>query len=440
MYLTLQKYLRPKKSPRLIMAFVALLPCLALISWLFIGFECHPDAIHPGGSFLEISYWATSLGAVFLSFMMMELLFRSRETRILATYPVPPLAIFAFQMRRAFLGIGVSTLAYLVFWLPQLIAEPVITALCVLLWPLGLSICAALAAAIILYAGNHAVTETRSAGAGAMAFSMAPAIALAVSLMTTLLLKLLAEALLKPGFFDAALTAALITAAVFAIAMIYAARLYQKRYYAILAGFMDNDLVVLNASYEFLDDREAKRLRATPQMTGTLEHAMRIQYRRRHPMTSMLVVTFAVIIGLVLWQAPQYISYLYVGLGNVFMPCFVIVPTLIFAKPWAILRSPTFETDLNTLLPLPPKQWTKARLQASLKLTMPYHLILSVCAALPIALQTGWMAAGLTFLLSLVTCIGITWVCHWIATRYVQHAVISGYVIAVISMLIGILI
>lgn len=440
MQATLQKYLRSKWKWQTIVAFIALLPCLSLISWLFIGLDYNPDINSPGGRFFEISYWATSFGAVFLSFMMMELLFRSRETRLLATFPVPPLALFIYQMRRVFKGIGLSTLAYAAFWMPQLIAEPVIAALSLLIWPLGLAICAALASAILLYAGDNATSEKNNANASAMAFSMAPAIALAVSLMTTLLLKLLAEALLKPGFMDAALTATGITAVVFMGAMLYAARLYHRRYYAILASFMDNDLVVLNASFEFLDDREAKQIRTSSGVIRTLQHALLIQFKRRYPLTSMLVLTFAVVVCLVLWNAPNYMPYLYVSFAGWHLPCFVVVPTLIFSKPWAALRTPAFETELNSLLPVDNETWTRARNAASLRLTLPYHLVLSLCAALPVAHYSGWMAAIVTLLLSGLVCLTVTWGGCQISARMPHHALYAGYGMAVIFMLLGILV
>jgi hypothetical protein len=132
--------------------------------------------------------------------------------------------------------------------------------------------------------------------------------------------------------------------------------------------------------------------------------------------------------------------YLYVSCAGWHLPCFVVVPTLIFSKPWAALRTPAFETELNSLLPVDNETWTRARNAASLRLTLPYHLVLSLCAALPVAHHSGWMAAIVTLLLSGLVCLTVTWGGCQISARMPHHALYAGYGMAVIFMLLGILV
>lgn len=378
----LAKVQHRKTTPRKVLLFILAMPLLALASWFLLGTDLASSADHPGGSFLEISFWATSLGASFLSFIMLEILFRSEDTRVMASWPVKPLQLFIFQMKRVFGLIIASSLLYFAFWAPQMIVTPLPVALSALLWPVGLCICAAVAAAIIVYTGN-AGTKEQSASFGAMAFSMAPAIALAVSLMTTLLLKLLVEALLKPGFEKAAFTAFGITLGVFVVAMLYAARVYHKRYYAILASFIDTDLVVLNANYDFLDNKKALEMRAAKDGRTALVEALCVQYQRKNTLSTVLIATFAVILCLLLWSNPDYFKTL-------FMPFLAVVPWVLFSKPWYALKNILVDNTLVDALPISKHDIDQALLISCFKILPVPACLLAVAVLLP-----GWMHLGI---------------------------------------------
>lgn len=397
---SLSRYLRRKPTKRKAILFALSLPVLSAVSYFVFGSEngCTPES--PGGVYFETAFWLTSIGTAFLSFIMMEVLFRSRETRLLASLPVKPLQLFFYQMRRVFGGIILSTLPCMAFWFPQVLDAPGPVILSMLMWPAGLSVCAVTASAIILYTGNAGTRSHENAASfGTTAFSMAPAAALAVSLGTTLLIKLLAEALLKTGFVDAALTALGIVSAVFVIAFLYSARLYSRRYYAILACFIDTDMIQLNASYDFIDGKQAERIRQAKTPQAAFADSLVIQFERRHALSAFLVLTFAIIMALVLWNSPEY-------LDSLLIPAAAAMPWLIFSKPWAAFYQSDFHTGLIETLPIDRKKIEKARLTASLRILLRHGSFLAVSAALPYFIHRGIAEAlingGLTFFLCAV--------------------------------------
>lgn len=390
-----------RMSPRNVVLFFLAMPLLALVSWFLLGTEFASTAEHPGGSFLEISFWATSLGASFLSFMMLETLFRSEDTRIMASWPVKPLHLFVFQMKRVFGLILASSLLYGAFWIPQFLAAPLPVGLSIMLWPAGLCICAAVAAAIIVYTGN-AGTKEQAPGFGAMAFGMAPAIALAVSLMTTLLLKLLVEALLKPGFEKAALTAFGITLGVFVVAMFYAGWVYHKRYYAILASFVDTDLVVLNANYDFIDQKKALEMRSAKDGRDALVKALCIQYQRKNTLSTLLIATFAVILCLLLWANPEYFE-------TVFVPFLAVVPWVLFSKPWLAIKKILTDNTLADALPMAQRDVCRALVVSCFKLLPVPACLLAAAVLIPgcVHLDIGIALGQAALVLGL--CAAATW-------------------------------
>ena len=398
----LSKYLRRTPSVKSCILFALTIPCLVLVSWLGIG-ECSgitPES--PGGNFFEIAFWLTSIGSAFLSYVMLEVLFRSRETQILAPWPVKPESIFLYQMKRIFVGIFISTLPYAALWIPHLWNTPLIALYAILLWPVGLSICAAVSAAVILYTGDVGTAEkNKKASFGAMAFSMAPAVSLAVSLMSTLLLKLLAEALLKPGFENAALTAICITSIVFLASILYAAGLFKRRYYAILASFMDNDMLQINAGYEFIDGKCAAGIRKCSSHKALVAEAFLTMYRRRHPVAAVLVITFACIFTLVLCNSPEHLSSPFVS----FIP---LVPWVIFSKPWSAFLNKDIDTGLLDFQPMNKKDISRASIRASLKLMLIHGGILTISLFVPYLIHDGIISAAGHAVFFLFICILIT--------------------------------
>ena len=391
-------------SRRHIVALLCTAPCLSVLSYFLVGLTNATTPDLPGGRFLEIAFWLTSFGTAFLSFIMLEILFRSRETKLLAPWPVPPLRLLSFQMLRVCRGILVSSVLFFFFWLPQLIAVPSeVVILCLLLWPASLTVCATISSSIIIYTGNSATQKEDGAHFGAQAFAMAPAIALAVSLMTTLLLKLLVEALLKPNFVHAAITATTLVVVIFLIATVYTVIVYRRRYYAILASFNDSDGILLNAEYSFIDGQNADKIQREPSILRAIAQALAIQYRRRYPMASIVVVLCALIMALFLWKKPEFLSF--------YVPLFAQIPWLIFAKPWFALEQEDLNTGLMAFMPIEDKTMKKAKILACFKLMFVQAILVSCAVAIPFGIhQNGFMGIVMgisTFAL----CAFLTYIC-----------------------------
>ncbi len=385
----LSRYFIRKPTRMHVLGFVMALPVLAVLSFFWVGLVSGASAEHPGGRWLEIAFWLTAFGTAFLSYLMMELLFRSREVRILAPWPVRAQDIFLYQMKRVFAGIGITAVPWAFFWGPQLFSEPVVAGLCIALWPAGLSVCAALALAVLVYTGDMATEKKSQAGFGIMAFSMAPAIALGGSLIATLLLKLLAEALLKPGFVDAAMTAAGITGGVFVVAMLYAARVYKKRYYSMLACFMDNDRIVLNADYEYVGDETFHQIQkaGSRSQTRALACALVAQCSRKFTLSAILVIVCEIGLAASFFHSPEQLGI------SAFRPgCFAILPVVVFSHPW--LSVSRMEPEHLRCLPVKPGDVMRARVAASLRLARVPVILASLAVAVPTAVKIG-LVAGL---------------------------------------------
>lgn len=399
----LSGFLRRKSSKKSIAAYLISLPILALISFFLLTGTMAADADHPGGQFFETAFWITSFGAAFLSYFMIEVLFRSRETQILAPWPVDPGMLFRFQMKRVLRGVGISSIPWAAFWAPHLFSEPAVAALCIALWMVGLSVSAFVASAVILYSGKMGTKEKTSASFGANAFSFAPAVSLAISLMAILFLKLLAEALLKPNFAGAALTAALIIAVITVISLLYAAITYRKQYYAILAAFMDTDLIVLDAGYAFVDNKQAIALRASKTALDALRSAYILQFRRRSSLSTILVVVFAIVLFFVLNHSQ--------GMSPVYILLIAQIPWILFSRPWAVLTGQDISTAMMDHLPIDPQKAKRIRLQACFRILPVHGGMLAAAIFLSFFLNDRLLPAILTsigaFLLSaVVTLVG----------------------------------
>ena len=385
--------LASRKTPlRQKLGCLLIIPVIAALSLLLIAPNTAITTDHPGGSHLEIAFWGTAIAAAFLSFIMMDVLFRSQETRNLAPFPIPPLSMFVFQIGRVFKTILLTTVPVFFFWLPHLpifhgvscdAADYLRFASCVFIWPFGLSICAVVSAAILVYTGNNAATGRSAAQSASMAFSAAPAIALATSLILTLLLKLLAEALMKPGFFAAALTAFAITFGAFIAALCYAAFIYHKHYYSILARFIDTDLIVINANYAFLDDAEARQIQSKPDISAAISHALCTQYKRRHSAATLLIVTFSVLLAATLWSMPEYLQ-------TMWTPGIALAPYLFLSKPWLSFNGPDLDPAPLSAFSASDGAIRKARIKATFVVAVPQLLLLLAALFIP-----AWIHRGL---------------------------------------------
>ena len=404
----LYRYASPCRSLRTRVLVISGLLLLALVFALGSPFVISsPFGItpeHVGGTPLEITFWLTALFASFLSFYMSELFFRSPDVRLLAQLPVSPIHLFFYRLGVAVMLIGSATLpvSALLFELWRFF--PLHAALCTGLFFMGSLLCVMLSTAILMYAGNSTVRTHDNPAFTAQSFMMAPAVSLFVSLISALLLKLLVEALLKPGHLDAALTAAGITGVFFVISVVYALRAFQKNYYAVLSNFMDNDALMLNADYRFVDETTLKGLQAarTPQAALTLKNKVIVS--RRHTLSRILVITVSVILGLVGISSPDTLS----GLNRpplAISLCFMLAPVWLWLSPVAFDRR----------LPVPPSVHARARYRAACFLAAPNMLALTAALSLPL-FSVSWKdalccAVTTLFFMTLLSAIAV-WLVH----------------------------
>lgn len=358
----------------------------------------------PGGTSLEVAFWLTSVASAFLTFIITDVLFRSRESRLLSSFPVDPVRLFDFQMGRVFRATGVLSLGYIAFWLAHLWEEPRVFAMVMGIFPIGLGVCGIVSAAIAMYVGNKVSQTGGISGSQAMAFSTAPAIALAVSLMINLMLKLLAEALLKPNYADAALTAIGIVVGVTIAAWVYARYMFKRRYYAVYASFQDVDSIVVNGDYDFLDGKCAADMLKAP-LVDALRMGWREQYRRRHGMANLLIVTFALSMGIYLSQVPATLTQLR-------LPCIAPVAILLFSKPWVSLFEPEISRGAFDAFALADSALARSRVKACLQIMALPSVVLGASVAIPYGLHMGFVSGAIMLAMSLgisaVTGVGLS--------------------------------
>lgn len=386
------KLLSRRMSVRAWIAYIVCFVAIGCVSSLFeIDFPgMTPE--HPGGWVLETAFWVTSIASAFLTFIMSDVLFRSRESRLLSSFPVLPIRLLDFQNCRVLSGIIFLSILYGACWLPHIASSPVVVLLSILLFPVGLTVCMFVSEAILMYVGVHATRRAESAYRGTLSFSVAPAIALAVTLMTNLVLKLLAEAVLKPDFMNAALTAFGIVVAVGISACLYARYQFRRHYYAVYATFRDIDGIVVNASYDYLDGRVAGRI-----STATMEQGLCLgfveQFRRSHGLSGILIVTFSLVVGLYLSQSPE-------SMERLCLPLMGAVALLLFSKPWLAFLHPKLACGVFDAFPLDESVFRRMRLRACLRLIAVPTVILALSVSVPYGFEHGALDALKMFILS----------------------------------------
>lgn len=419
---SLRKYLRRPVPRRLLACFLLGLPVLAFLSLCLGSGDLGLTPEHPGGTPLEIAFWLSSFGAAVVAFAMVEILFRGEDVQVLATLPVPTRVMRAWLMRRVWKFVGLSTILYAACWVVHIPRAPAVMTLCIALWPMSLILCAEVASASILYTGDKSARDPHPSPLSAMAFSTAPAIALAVSLLGILLLKLLAEALLKPGFFHAALTATAILGALMAICGLYARHLFLRRYYGILAGFLDADRVVINAEYDFLDDRLSRRLRSASPVQA-LRFAMAEQFRRRHALSTVLLVTLILVLCLVtLSTAPENRLFSFA--------CLAMVPLFLFFKPWTAMQHSDF-TDALAGLPVSPAIVRRASVRACFDLVRLPLAGIALCVAVTDILAFSILKTALDVAVILASGLTATAILSVLASSHPKAATVVNYLFAV---------
>lgn len=380
--------LRRKIPNRIKITYIILILSVAVLSSFADIDYSSITAEHPGGVMLEIAFWVTSAASAFLTFIMTDVLFRSRESRLLSPFPVEPIRLFDYQMRRVFRGIGALSIVYAGAWAPHACFAPLPLTAAIAMFPVGLCICAVVSAAILMHIGNRVSQARETAQSDAMAFGTAPAIALAVTLALNLMLKLLAEALLKPDFMDAALTALTVVAATSAAAWAYARIMFKRRYYAAYAAFQDLDGIVINGDYAFLDGKCAAQMLKLP-LKKALALGWSEQFRRRHGMANPVTAMFAVIWGIYLSQSPEALSQLC-------LPCVAAVALLLFSRPWLAL----FERDICAgafdAFAIGEDLLTQSRLISCMRISAFPIAALSLCFGAPAGFVSGWGTGAAT--------------------------------------------
>ena len=352
------------------------------------------DAEHVGGTPLEIAFWLTALSASFFSFYMSEIIFRSADVRLLAQLPISPVNIFLYRVSFVILLIAIVTLPVSALFFELWLSLPHVAACCTGLFFFGNALCCVLSTAVLMYAGRTSLKAHGDTALSSQAFMMAPAISLFGSLISVLLLKLLAEALLKPNYLDAALTALSITGMLFIGSIIYAVITFKKDYYAVLSNFMDNDAVTLNANYQFVDEATLKHIKTAKNAEAVLFIKDKAIVSRRHTLSRILIITLSAILALVGFASPETLSGLH-------RPALVVSLCFMLGQIWLWLKDLPFDKRL----PVSSSVRDRARMRAALALTVPNGLVLTAAVSLPL-LTISWhqamFCAGLSVLYMLI--------------------------------------
>lgn len=389
--------------------YLCLLPLLALFSYQFLHFETTFTPEAPGGKALEFAFWLTSFAASFFAFFSMEHLFRSKDSKLLASQPIHETTIFSHKVRSFIYFILLSTPPMAALWFSYALHEPLRAAIHLGLWFFGLLACCVISFAIVFYGAANAKTGSMT-NFGPAAYVAAPAIALAVSLLIILLLKLLGEAVLKPGFLDAALTAMGIVGVVVVAAYLYARSQCKKHYYRILAEFNENDLILLNENYAFLNDREALAFKSLG-VVAALQFKDQLQYKRRGTLMQILIITLSVLMGLWLLSSPQNLYILS-------LPLLSILPMIMFGQPWSSLNGVLLEPGILNTLPMSARSVYKAKILATTKIALrmylPSFLAVGIALLYHSALSEALLSMGLALLLcgSVVICFALLSIIH----------------------------
>ena len=381
---------RPRARVVCLAGLLLLTASFAFASQFVIGAPFGIDAEHVGGTPLEISFWLTALFAAFLSFFMSELYFRSPDVRLLAQLPISPVTLFFYRFGKAAFFIAAATLPTSALLFELWCARPLHAALCTGLFFFGSLLCAILSTAVLMYAGRTSIQAHGNPAATSQAFMMAPAISLFVALIADLLLKLLVEAILKPGHLDASLTAAGITGSIFVISALYATFAFRKNYYAVLSCFIDNDAVMLNANYRFIDETTLARLKSAESPQAALMLKNKAVVARKHTLSRILLISVSAILALVGFASPETLS----GLN---LPALAVSLCFMLAPVWLWLS----DTQYDERLPVDVGVRSRARYRAALSLAAPNVLVLTAAVAVPLVTAAWFHAlaiAAMTFI------------------------------------------
>ncbi len=214
------------------------------------------DDANPGGTVLEMAFWLASLAAALESFRVMEAVYRTGDAHTLAPLPIDPGIIYVYRMLGALMeGMVIVVLAAALFAPVAWRGELALYGACMWVWGSGMLVTVAVSLAVALYAGIANLKE-ESGGSffGPMAFALGPGIALAISVSIILILKLVAEDVLRVGFGTGARVGSILAlgTVLFALGVgyIWARRAYYRAY----AGFFEADLFVFDTDYQYFTE------------------------------------------------------------------------------------------------------------------------------------------------------------------------------------------
>ncbi|MBN1946677.1 MAG: hypothetical protein JW797_13465 [Bradymonadales bacterium] len=350
------------------------------------GFALSPDSfgpvrvraglIHWGGWSLETAFYLACLVATLQSYRLLESLFRHREARILAVYPIRLGGLFFYRLGSALLDTLVITAGCALFLLPVWFKGAAMD----YLWSLVLLLLSALIVVAVGFAAQMAAgvadyrhlpdffrqLDRQSGGTGgaAAAYLFSPAIALACSLALILFSKLVLEEIIKAvqpdqvggmsGIVPPAL-GILVVAIVGSLGWAY--RNFTRHYPLLFARFFEADLIVLDTGVDYFarDRRPARGWEA--RLTGpvrSLYRLDRLQLARRSPLAKIMVV-LGPLAGLItfLGWGRQLLPWMVIAIGLLWV--------LVLANPWARLFDPALEPGMGLVLPISDSQRRKAR-------------------------------------------------------------------------------
>lgn len=358
---------------------------------------------NPGGTVLELTFWLTCLLSAVQSFRVMESLFRTGDARIVAPLPLDTTSLFFYRLLRGLFEVALFSVLGAALLLPIVWRGDVgLYGVCVGLWAGGLLITLCVGFGVQLYAGVASLQgEAQFDMHGPSGFILAPGIALAISVLLILFAKLTAEEFLK-GAYGPARSGLLIVGVPSVICLTVGWRYFTRHFYAIFASFLEADLFVLDIGYPYF--REGRRPktrieRALPDAVVPLFRKDRLQYRRRHTLSRIVVwLAAAGLAAMLLWRGSDAIP----------IPLLVALPLILvlgIANPWGRLSSTDLEPGMGLTLPLP----TAFHLQAKRAVALLETLLLSAPVALAVAIgvgvnERGWRyglaTAAIAFLLA----------------------------------------
>lgn len=362
------------------------------------------DTLPAGTLALEAAFWLSALAASLTTFRAMELLYRRRDIRAIAPYPLNLTAVFVDRLAAAVGEAVAAAGAVALFFVPLIWHGGAdIAGLAAGLAATGLVTSSLVGFAIQVYAGDLHVRGTESDkssrgdiyGGGSQALMFSPGLAFAVAAALILLARLAFGELLTEGGSLRAFWVANGAMGVAVLAgLIGAYRRFVARFPAMSARFREVDLVGFQVEVDYQTSAYEKRgwvERLIPASVRPAYRANSLQFGRRYALTRYSYGLFWLIAGLAVsqWSRQAFPSWAVAAVPAVAMAT--------LANPWARLTGRSLAPHFAEGLPLSGAQRTLADLavaaRESVILALPYALLV-LWIDMDLAGATAWLEAG----------------------------------------------